>query len=127
VKESLVAGLFGDRGRKIGHLGLQFLHAEDVGVLPDSNRSIMDLAVVPLAIPMTIGPGSVGALVVMSGEIQGIQAKICTAAAITCACIAVGILLYLSPEVKRLIGRSGISMLSKLTGLILSALSCPGR
>ncbi len=92
--------------------------------LPDSKRSIMDLAVVPLAIPMTLGPGSVGALVVMSSEVKEVPDQIITAIAIVCACTSVGILLYLSTEVKRLIGRSGISMLSKLTGLILSALSC---
>lgn len=92
--------------------------------LPDSKRSIMDLAVVPLAIPVTLGPGSVGALVVMSSETQGLQQQILTAVSITAASLCVGLLLYLSAEVKRMIGRSGISMLSKLTGLILAALSC---
>ncbi len=92
--------------------------------LPDSKRNIMDLAVVPLAVPMTLGPGAVGALVVMSSEMQGLQPQLLTAAAITCAGLCVGVLLYLSAEVKSLIGRSGISMLSKLTGLILAALSC---
>lgn len=92
--------------------------------LPDSKRSIMDLAVVPLAIPVTLGPGSVGALVVMSSETQGLQQQIVTAVSITAASLCVGLLLYLSAEVKRMIGRSGISMLSKLTGLILASLSC---
>ncbi len=92
--------------------------------LPATKRSIMDLAVVPLAIPVTLGPGSVGALVVMSSEIHGMVQQLCTAAAITAASLCVGALLYLSAELKRLIGRSGISMLSKLTGLILASLSC---
>ena len=92
--------------------------------LPDSKRSIMDLAVVPLAIPVTLGPGSVGVLVVMSSETQGLQQQILTDVSITAASLCVGLLLYLSAEVKRMIGRSGISMLSKLTGLILASLSC---
>ncbi len=91
--------------------------------IPDSKRSIMDLAVVPLAIPVTLGPGSVGALVVMSSEIHGLDQQLLTAIAITAASACVGILLYLSAELKRLIGYSGISMLSKLTGLILASLS----
>lgn len=91
--------------------------------LPDAKRSIMDLAVVPLAIPVTLGPGSVGALVVMSTETTSLTARLLTALAIVVASLAVGVLLYLSAEIKRLIGRSGISMLSKLTGLILAALS----
>ena len=91
--------------------------------LPAAKRSIMDLAVVPLAIPVTLGPGSVGALVVMSTETTSLTARLLTALAIVVASLAVGVLLSLSAEIKRLIGRSGISMLSKLTGLILAALS----
>ena len=91
--------------------------------LPAAKRSIMDLAVVPLAIPVTLGPGSVGALVVMSTETTSLTARLLTALAIMAASLAVGMLLYLSAEIKRLSGRSGISMLSKLTGLILAALS----
>ena len=91
--------------------------------LPAAKRSIMDLAVVPLAIPVTLGPGSVGALVVMSTETTSLTARLLTALAIVAASLAVGVLLYLAAEIKRLIGRSGISMLSKLTGLILAALS----
>lgn len=91
--------------------------------LPAAKRSIMDLAVVPLAIPVTLGPGSVGALVVMSTETTSLTARLLTALAIVVASLAVGVLLYLSAEIKRLIGRSGILMLSKLTGLILAALS----
>lgn len=92
--------------------------------VPDSKRSTLDLAVVPLAIPVTLGPGSVGALVVMSSEVKSLEAQLYTAFSIVGACLCVGVLLYLSAELKRLIGRSGISMLSKLTGLILASLSC---
>lgn len=113
---------------RIGAGALLFLSAVSLvdGKLqiPASKRSIMDLAVVPLAIPVTLGPGSVGALVVMSSEIHGFEQQLLTALAITVASACVGVLLYLSAELKRLIGRSGISMLSKLTGLILASLSC---
>lgn len=113
---------------RIGAGALLFLSAVSLvdGKLqiPASKRSILDLAVVPLAIPVTLGPGSVGALVVMSSEIHGLEQQVFTALAITAASACVGVLLYLSAELKRLIGRSGISMLSKLTGLILASLSC---
>lgn len=46
--------------------------------VPDAKKSILDLAVVPLAIPITLGPGSVGTLIVMGGEIQGIGSKLLT-------------------------------------------------
>ena len=113
---------------RIGAGALLFLSAVSLAEgklqLPAAKRSIMDLAVVPLAIPVTLGPGSVGALVVMSSEVRGLEQQVLTALAIVAACIGVGLLLYLSSELKRLIGRSGIAMLSKLTGLILASLSC---
>ena len=92
--------------------------------VPDAKRDIMDVAVVPLAIPVTLGPGSVGVLVVMGTETTDITSLAFSAIAVTLACLCLGVLLYLSSEVKHLIGRSGISMLSKLTGLVLAALSC---
>ncbi len=92
--------------------------------VPAAKRDIMDVAVVPLAIPVTLGPGSVGVLVVMGTETTDMASLLFSAVAVTLACLCLGALLYLSSEVKRLIGRSGISMLSKLTGLVLAALSC---
>ena len=113
---------------RIGAGALLFLSAVSLVngkiTLPDSKRSIMDLAIVPLAIPMTLGPGSVGALVVMGSETSGLLNLVLTSCAVTVASVGVGALLYLSEQVKRLIGRSGISMLSKITGLVLASLSC---
>lgn len=113
---------------RIGAGALLFLSAVSLVngkiTLPDSKRSIMDLAIVPLAIPMTLGPGSVGALVVMGSETSGLLNLALTSCAVTVASVCVGALLYLSEQVKRLIGRSGISMLSKITGLVLASLSC---
>lgn len=62
--------------------------------VPDAKKSILDLAVVPLAIPITLGPGSVGTLIVMGGEIQGIGSKLLTLTAISLSCLCVGVLLY---------------------------------
>ena len=97
--------------------------AQGKSQLPAAKRSVLDLAVVPLVIPVTLGPGSVGALVVMSLETHGISEQLMTTGAITAAALSVGVLLYLSSELKRLIGRNGISMLSKRTGLVLASLS----
>ena len=112
---------------RIGAGALLFLTAVSLAngnvQLPASKRSVLDLAVVPLAIPVTLGPGSVGFLVVISSDVGDFSSKLYTAAAIVIASLCVGVMLYLSSELKRLIGRSGISMLSKITGLILASLS----
>ena len=113
---------------RIGAGSLLFLTAvslvEGKFQLPASKASIMDLAIVPLAIPTALGPGAVGALLVMGSEAQGYSGLAWTAGAVTLAVLCVGVLLLSAQFIKRLIGRSGLSMLSKITGLILAALSC---
>ena len=92
--------------------------------LPSAKSSIMDLAIVPLAIPMTIGPGSVGYLILMSNAMRSFADGIVISAALAASSLSVGVLLWASSSIERVIGANGISMLSKVTGLILASLSC---
>lgn len=85
--------------------------------------SLHSIAVVPMAIPVTLGPASVGALVVYGGEIHGFLNQLAAFVTITAAILCVGILLWMSSYIEKAIGKSGLVVLSKLTGLILAALS----
>lgn len=82
-----------------------------------------DISVVPLAIPVTVGPATVGAILVMGAGQGSLAEKIIGCAALVSAVLCVGLLLYLSAAIQRILGRQGISILTKLTGLILAALS----
>jgi multiple antibiotic resistance protein len=82
-----------------------------------------DIAVVPLAIPLAVGPATTGALLVMGGELTLIAEKIVGIAAIIAAVICVGIILYLSGVIERVVKKQGLTILSKITGLILAALA----
>ena len=92
--------------------------------LPKTKQSVLDLAIVPLAMPIALGPGAIGALLVMGSEAKGAVALAGTIAAVVAASVSVGAILLLSRQIMRLIGSSGISMLSKVTGLFIAALSC---
>ncbi len=86
----------------------------------DANQ---DIAVVPLAIPVTVGPATTGALLVMSGELDSVSARLVGGGAMLAAILCVGVLLYISSAVEKLLGQKGLTVLSKLTGLILAAMS----
>lgn len=88
-----------------------------------SRETQADISVVPLAIPVTVGPATTGALLVMGVELLGIWEKAVGIVALISAIVSVGILLYLSGEIERIIKKQGVSILSKVTGLILSALA----
>jgi multiple antibiotic resistance protein len=111
---------------RIGAGALLFLSAVDL--VRGSEISLQgegsgSITVVPLAIPITVGPATTGALLVMGTEVASVWEKFVGCAALFSAVISIGILLFLATSIERIIGRTGLKVLSKLTGLILSALA----
>ncbi len=82
-----------------------------------------DISVVPLAIPVTVGPATTGAILVMGVELRQFWERMIGISALCAAILSVGILLYLSGSVERFVKKQGLTILSKITGLILAALA----
>ncbi len=82
-----------------------------------------DFSVVPLAIPMIVGPGTIGTLLVLGMEISSTQEKIVAASAILLAVAMISLFLFLAVPIGRLLGQKGLQMMMKLTGLILTAIA----
>lgn len=123
-----IFGLFGITvdSFRIGAGALLFLSAArmvqgDEGSSPDGRHD--EISVVPLAIPVTVGPATTGALLVMGAETHpGWQMPVGCAALAT-AVICIGTILFTASSIEHVIGRKGITILSKLTGLVLAALA----
>jgi multiple antibiotic resistance protein len=88
---------------------------------PSGEREV--ISVVPLAIPITVGPGTTGALLVMGAEIQQSWEIIVGCAALAAAVICIGLILFCATFIEQLIGKRGIIILSKITGLFVAALA----
>ncbi len=82
-----------------------------------------DIAWVPLAIPITIGPATTGALLIMGAEVQSVGLRIVGGVALCLAGLSVGLGLFMAPLLERWLGERGLSILSRLTGLFLSAMA----
>lgn len=82
-----------------------------------------DFAVVPLAIPMIVGPGTIGTVLVLGMEIGDAREKVIAAAAILLAVLMISLFLFLAVPIGRLLGQKGLQMMMKLTGLILTAIA----
>ena len=83
-----------------------------------------DPAVVPLATPTAVGPGTIGALLVMGVGSQGEPKRILLElAGIVLAIALIGLMLYYANAIETLLKRRGLAVLSKLTGLFLVALA----
>ncbi len=88
--------------------------------LPDSPRE--DTSVVPLAIPTIIGPATIGAILVYGSELHGIE-MLFGLGGMFLALICLLILLHAATRLERLLGNTGLNILSKVTGLILAAMA----
>jgi len=82
-----------------------------------------DFAVVPLAIPMIVGPGTIGTLLVLGVEIDQTDQKLIAAGAILLAVVMISLFLFLAVPIGRLLGQKGLNMMMKLTGLVLTAIA----
>ena len=82
-----------------------------------------DPAVVPLALPCTVGPGTIGTLLVLGTEVSSGSERIFDCVAIVIACLGVGLMLYFSNGVANALKSRGVKILSKLTGMYLVALA----
>lgn len=113
---------------RIGAGALLFLTAvdlikKDVDEKISCETDISKHTVVPLAIPITVGPGTIGALMVMGAGMKDITTLATGSLALLCSILSVGTLLYFSAPIKKLLGSTGLIVLMKITGLIVAALS----
>lgn len=82
-----------------------------------------DVTVVPLAIPIIVGPATTGTLLVMGAEMTSLAEKAIGCLALLSAVGCISAVLLAGTLIQRALGIRGIAILSKLTGLILSALA----
>ena len=113
---------------RIGAGALLFLSAVDLvkgnkdkGKIEDKN--ISELAVVPLAMPITVGPGVIGILLVMGASFKDTSSLVIGSSALVCAVIVVGFMLYSSSIIEKLLGKQGLVVVSKITGIFVAAIS----
>jgi len=86
-------------------------------------ESLNEMALVPLAVPVTAGPATLGTLMVAGMDCDSIMLKIISVVGIVAAAAMIGALLYYSTKLEDFIGKARIKILSKVTGLILSAIA----
>ncbi len=109
---------------RVGAGALLFLSA--VALVRGQERpgaSTDDVAVVPLAVPIIVGPATTGAILISGAQASGASGRIAALLALAAAIACIGIVLYASESIERIIGARGIAILSKLTGLVLSAMA----
>ncbi len=82
-----------------------------------------DFSVVPLATPILCGPATISTVIILAGEAASDRARFAAVvAAIAASSLAIYALLVLSADVARLLGQTGMNVLTRVMGLLFAAL-----
>jgi multiple antibiotic resistance protein len=100
--------------------GIEIVHTKTGTSSPASDG---DVAVVPLAMPIIVGPATTGTLLVMGAELNTLSAKIIGCLSLLSAVTCMAGVLLAGSLIQRYLRTKGIAILSKLTGLVLTALA----
>ncbi|MCX8952852.1 MarC family protein [Ruegeria sp. NA] len=82
-----------------------------------------DPSVFPLGIPLIAGPGAIATMILLAGQHPGIQG-LAVVIGVMLVVLAMVFVMYLSSgAVARLLGKTGLNVLTRLLGMLLAALS----
>jgi multiple antibiotic resistance protein len=82
-----------------------------------------DVAVVPLAMPLLAGPGSIATAMVLAARGPNWTYAIPVVASIGITCFITYLLLRVATRLNRLLGTTGIAVLERIMGLLLAAIA----
>ena len=82
-----------------------------------------DISVVPLAIPLCMGPASIGTVMIIGASAEHLGQKITGALSLVVASACIYAMLLYADKMEKILGETGLGVLSKLTGLMLAAIA----
>ena len=87
-------------------------------------RARKDIAVFPLATPLIAGPGAIGAVILLMANTDGDLIKqLAIVSSLTLVLLMTLALMLVSSAVQRLLGVTGMNVVSRIFGLLLTALA----
>ena len=84
---------------------------------------IEDPSVFPIAMPLIAGPGSIATMILLAGQRPGVEGFVMVIT-VMLAVLTVIVMMFLASGVfERLLGKTGINVITRLLGMLLAALS----
>ena len=84
-----------------------------------------DISVFPLAIPLLSGPAAITMLILFMKQFEGVPLKqLMVILALICYIVICWIVLTFASKISRFLGRTGINVLTRIFGILLTALAC---
>lgn len=87
------------------------------------SSSLAASAVVPIAIPMMIGPGGISTVIIYSSQVKGVFAIAMILSAGLCISLFCYVSLMMAGRISRFLGETGLNILSRIMGMLLAAVA----
>lgn len=81
------------------------------------------IAVVPMALPIIIGPGAISTLIIAAGDFPQLINKMWMSVLCGCLAVGMGLILYFAIPIARLVGASVIKVVTRIMGMIIMAIA----
>jgi multiple antibiotic resistance protein len=93
---------------------------EKVSVHAEAKNSI---AIVPLAIPVMAGPGTISQIIIATCDFPGLENRLIITGGVLLVSLLLFIVLYFAVSLERFLGSSGLNVIGRLGGLVLAAVA----
>ncbi|MFA3915781.1 MarC family protein [Ruegeria hyattellae] len=109
-------------------IGMAMLNAKapspgDQAASEEGHARDRNIAVVPLTLPLTIGPGTIATTIVFSHQVPNGAEIVTLGSAVLIACAIVGLGLIFADTISRVLGQTMMSVLTRVMAIILVAVS----
>lgn len=112
-------------GVLVALIGYQMLHGEQsshrASVDAESRQAALSVAITPLAIPILAGPGTI-ATAMNYASADGIAEMLVTVGAFALLCLITYLFFVSGERIVRLLGQSGLDVITRFMGLILAVI-----
>ena len=88
-----------------------------------SAKELQSLAVFPLAIPMIAGPGAISAAILLAADFVWLVDRLILIGILLSVCLLVYLFFLLAGQLQKYVGETGQTILTRLLGILLAALS----
>jgi len=86
-------------------------------------KSVFAKMIVPIGIPLFVGPGSISTVVLYSSKLNSFDDKLQLAGLTAIVCAIVVLVLMMATKLQRKLGKTGLDVATRIMGLILAAIA----
>ncbi|MEO8402085.1 MAG: MarC family protein [Gammaproteobacteria bacterium] len=109
-------------------MGLSMLQSRESAVRhttedDEAAKERHSVAIVPLALPVIVGPGAISTIIIAAGDFPQLLNKLWMSGICVILTLGMGVMLYFAAPIAKLVGASVIKVVTRIMGMIIMAIA----